>query len=124
MNTESQSTEVEKKDFIHLPKTTHKDAIIHLFSQSIIYTYLSDAVSFDLINFMDDPTSIALELMGYNSYQDNDRFESNVTNIVNHYSRFKSLPQDHIKIKKRGKKIYEAVKIEIEKLNKNPKHYG
>lgn len=120
MSTTENSKETKQpleRCLVSVPKETHKDAVIHLFSQALIYNYLEKSIGFDLTESMDDPSFMAMELMGGNQCLNNDRFTANVAVIVNHFSNFKSLPKDKFEVLKRGKKVYKAVKLEIEKYN-------
>lgn len=114
----NQTPEKSSAEFVHLQKPTYKTAVQYLFSQAVIHHYLNNAIGVEPSEYTDSPVCVALELMVGKSQENNLRFMDSVGNIVSHYSKFKNgLPKDHFEIRKRGKKIYKAVKIELEKYN-------
>lgn len=100
----------------------HKEAVIHLFGQSIIYCHLRNSVSLNLNEFMDDPAGKALELMGLNPFKTPDKFTDDVYRIIQYYAE-KVHSFTHFKAMQLGKKVYKAVKLELAKYDRKSMRY-
>lgn len=110
-----------QENTVTLPIKVYELVLTELFGVATTSFRLADLIS-------DEPLFgctilTALEMMGYGEYQAPDRFRSNVYQIVDYHTSKIKKPISQTDTRKVGRKIYKDVLVEIDKLNRNPRHY-